>query len=384
MTQKVHINTLETRKADKRIGVLTLNRAASLNSVDLEMVHALLAQLRRWQEDNSIVAVVLQGATQRAFSAGGDLQALYHSMLAQPLDSSPWDNDYGRDFFSQEYQLDYLIHTYNKPIIALGFGILMGGGVGMFAGASHRVVAPSTRYAMPEIAIGLFPDVAGSWLLSKLPAGIGHTLAMTGAHINGADAYYLGLADYLLDASLDAQHIIEKLRAANWDGCAFAISSQVLQTMHQPDLVSLGVLNPHYQLLRTLGTNTDFEALCAHYVRWADADQMGAEHDPWLHHAGTQFLSGSPLSIRLSYELLKLNSQFSLAEAFQVDFNVAMHCLTHPDFKEGIRALIIDKDRAPRWKHHRLQEVSLDEVMDFLHPVHPPEAVHPLENLSEY
>lgn len=384
MTEKVKTETLKTNQPGLSIGVLTINTPANLNSIDLSMVNTMLNQMRAWQTDTDIVAVIIRGATHKAFSAGGDLHALYQSIDARSDLQSPWENDYGRDFFSQEYQLDHLIHTFGKPIIALGFGVLMGGGVGVFTGASHRVVAPKTRYAMPEIAIGLFPDVAGSWLLARLPAGIAHTLVMTGAHINGADAYYLGLADYLFDESTDSERIITDLCEAQWQGCPYATCNRVLSTYHQPSLSKLGVLIPHYERLRALGANPDFDFLCAQYTRWAEPNAMGADHDPWLQRAGEQFLAGSPLSIRLSFELLKLNRHYSLAEAFQVDFNVAMHCLVHHDFKEGIRALIIDKDRAPRWTHKTPQEVTVNEVMSFLTPVHPQDAEHPLQGLSDY
>src|SRR5699024_6347744 len=302
MTQKVKIDTLKTNQTGLSIGVLTINRPANLNSIDLSMVNTMLNQMRVWQADAGIVAVIICGATHKAFSAGGDLQALYQSMNAYPDLQSPWENDYGRDFFAQEYQLDHLIHTFEKPIIALGFGVLMGGGIGVFTGASHRVVAPKTRYAMPEIAIGLFPDVAGSWLLARLPAGIAHTLVMTGAHINGADAYYLGLADYLFDESTDSERIITDLCEARWQGCPYATCSRVLSAYHQPSLSKLGMLIPHYERLRALGANSDFDVLCTQYTHWAEPDAMGADHDPWLQRAGEQFLAGSPLSIRLSYE----------------------------------------------------------------------------------
>src|SRR5690625_5845040 len=145
----------------------------------------------------------------------------------------------------------------------------MGGGIRVFTGASLRVVATKTRYAMAEIAIGLFPDVAGEKLIYRLPADIEQTLVMTGAHINGADAYYLGLADYLFDESTGAESIIKALCDAQWVGCPYAVTSRVLSTYHQPSLSKLGVLIPHYDRLRALGAYTDFNTLCDLYVRWA-------------------------------------------------------------------------------------------------------------------
>src|SRR5699024_11853263 len=142
MTETVKIDTLKTSQTGLSIGVLTLNRPANLNSIDLPMVEIMLNQMRVWQADASIVAVIIRGATHKAFSAGGDLQALYQSMSTHSDQQSPWQNDYARDFFAKEYQLDHLIHTFEKPIVALGFGVLMWGGIGVFTGASHRVVAP--------------------------------------------------------------------------------------------------------------------------------------------------------------------------------------------------------------------------------------------------
>src|SRR5690625_286297 len=381
-TSTVHSQLVPTKSTDKVIGVLTLNRGAQLNSLDLDMVRTLSSQLQQWQDDEQVVAVVIQGDSHRAFCAGGDLHALYQSMRDHNSQQDPWGNTYGRDFFAEEYRLDHVIHCYPKPIVALGFGILMGGGVGVFAGASHRVVAPQTRYAMPEIVIGLFPDVAGSWILSRLPAGIGHTLAMTGANINGADVYYLGLADYLYDEGTQSQSIVDALVDADWGLCPYAACSAALTQFHQPSLAKLGQLVPHYERLRNLGTQPDFAHLCQQFADWGQDDSAKAVNDPWLKKAGQQFIAGSPMSIRLSYELLRLNRHRSLAQAFQTDFNVAMQCLVHGDFQEGIRALIIDKDRQPQWQHEHVLAPTQQEVQAFLRPAQPKDSLHPLHDLA--
>lgn len=381
MSETIKIDYLET-KTNQKLGIITLNRAKALNSIDLDMVSTIRQQLQKWHNNNEISAVILHGVTHRAFSAGGDLNGLYKSMKAQKADNNPWNNHYGRDFFKVEYHLDYLIHTYKKPVIALGFGILMGGGIGLFNGASHRVVGPNTRYAMPEIAIGLFPDVAGSWSLSRLPNGVSHTLALTGAHINGADAYFLGLADYLVDESTETEAIFEALKNENWANCPYRAASRALMSFQQPSLTKLGVLVPHYAELRELGCDISFESLCKQFTSWAKLEENQIEDRAWFKRAGEQFLAGSPTSIRLSYELLKINKHFSLAKAFQIDFNVAMHCLVHGDFKEGIRALIIDKDQQPEWKHSDPLAVPDKEVFQFLKPVHPENQKHPLHDLK--
>ncbi|HLS21767.1 MAG TPA: enoyl-CoA hydratase/isomerase family protein [Paenalcaligenes sp.] len=384
MTEKVLIARQPTQASGKYLGILTLNREKSLNSLDIDTVQALYQQLKHWQSDEDTVAVVIRGTSARAFCAGADLRALYDSMQAHEPGAAVWDNNYARGLFVQEYELDYLIHTYEKPIIAVGFGVLMGGGVGLFSGASHRLVNPQTRFAMPEVVIGLFPDVAGSWMFAHLPAGIAHTLAMTGAHINGADVYYLGLADYLFDDSVTADDIEQALMAADWHGCPYAAASAVLAPIHQEGLTKLGVLVPHYDYLRTLGTRPAFAELCQQFLDWGqEASRDDSALDPWLQRTGAQFVNACPMSVRLSYELLSFQRHHSLAQAFQTDFNIAMHCVASGDFQEGIRALLIDKDQQPRWRHTQPLAVTMDEVRAFLQPVQPQGQAHPLAHLGQ-
>src|SRR3954464_7287524 len=158
MTNVLVLEELATASGH-RVGLATLNAPAALNSLTLAMVRGLAPALQRWADDAAVVAVILQAAGDKAFCAGADLRELYDSLRASPGEPSP----YARAFFAEEYQLDYLIHTYRKPLVCWGHGIVMGGGVGLMSGASHRVVTPRSRVAMPEITIGLYPDVAGSW-----------------------------------------------------------------------------------------------------------------------------------------------------------------------------------------------------------------------------
>ncbi|KDB97461.1 enoyl-CoA hydratase/isomerase family protein, partial [Bordetella bronchiseptica] len=192
----------EERIADNgvRLGVATLNAPQTLNGLSLEMVELLDARLRAWAEDAAVAMVILQGAGEKAFCAGGDLHGLYRSMR-ENTSGDAWANTHARRFFEHEYRLDYLIHTYPKPVLCWGHGIVMGGGVGLMMGASHRVVSETTRMAMPEITIGLFPDVGGSWLLNRMPGRTGLFLALTGAHVNASDAFFAGLADFRLDSA---------------------------------------------------------------------------------------------------------------------------------------------------------------------------------------
>ena len=185
----------------RSVGVATLNAPAALNALSLSMVRALTPMLRQWAYDNAIVGVVLQGAGEKAFCAGGDLRELYESLRANPGEPS----DYARGFFAEEYQLDYLIHTFDKPILCWGHGIVMGGGIGLMSGASHRVVTSQSRLAMPEITVGLYPDVGGSWLLRRMPGRLGLFLALTGASRNASDALFCGRAYRDLSAGARAE-----------------------------------------------------------------------------------------------------------------------------------------------------------------------------------
>ncbi|MGK0269204.1 MAG: enoyl-CoA hydratase/carnithine racemase, partial [Paraglaciecola sp.] len=190
-----------TTECGFKIGQATLTKPASLNALDLQMINLLTPQLEKWQQDPKIAMVFLEGSGERAFCAGGDIVSMYQSMQEPVSDKekSDTENSYAlQNFFTQEYQLDYLIHTFSKPILVWGNGIIMGGGLGLMSGGSHRVVTETSRIAMPEISIGLYPDVGGSYFLNKMPAGCGLFLGLTGAFINASDALYSNLADYFV------------------------------------------------------------------------------------------------------------------------------------------------------------------------------------------
>ncbi|MDO9024349.1 enoyl-CoA hydratase/isomerase family protein, partial [Zwartia sp.] len=178
-----------------KIAIAQLNAPKTLNGLSLDMTRILARQLEQWALDASVAVVILKGAGDKAFCAGGDLHSLHHSMMAN-ASGKPEDNHYAATFFAEEYALDYRIHTYPKPILVWGDGIVMGGGMGLMMGASHRVVTETTRMAMPEISIGLFPDVGGTWLLNRLPGHAGLFLGLTGAQLHASDALFAGMADY--------------------------------------------------------------------------------------------------------------------------------------------------------------------------------------------
>ena len=195
------------------IGLITLNAPKSLNALNFNMIKLLTPQLKAWANDDAIAMVILKGAGEKAFCAGGDVVSLHHAM-AQGEPTSLVE-----EFFTQEYKLDYLIHTYVKPILVWGNGIVMGGGLGLMAGASHRVVTETSRIAMPEQTIGLYPDVGGSYFLHKMPKSVGLFLGLTSASINCDDACFVSLADHFIDSG-KYNDMLNTILATSWSKSA--------------------------------------------------------------------------------------------------------------------------------------------------------------------
>lgn len=358
------------------LGVATLNSPRTLNSLSLAMCRQLQARLDAWAASESVVAVVLHGAGGKAFCAGGDLQALYHAMLAEPSGDA-WANRHAREFFAAEYRLDYSIHTFPKPIVCWGDGIVMGGGVGLMMGASHRVVTAATRLAMPEITIGLFPDTAGSWMFARLPPGIGIFLALTGARLGAADCLQLGLADReCAPQGLDA--LLAALADASWSADPARDARQVDDVLQACSVAAApaGPLQRHFRTIRQTCAPGTLERIAQGIARWQDGS------DPWLAAAAATFLAGSPGTARLACALQQRARHQSLAQALRMEYVAALHCCAQPDLREGIRALLIDKDRAPRWQPATLQEASCQWVQRFFVAPWPHGQAHPLADLA--
>ncbi|XOV77730.1 MAG: enoyl-CoA hydratase/isomerase family protein [Aestuariibacter sp.] len=358
----------------RAIGHAMLNLPKSLNALNLEMVEQLLAQLGKWQRDDNIVAVVLSGEGEKAFCAGGDVVSLHNAMKRNPKQIP----DEAKAFFTQEYTLDYLIHTFGKPFIVVGTGIVMGGGMGLFAGASHRVVTETTRMAMPEVTIGLFPDVGGSYFLNRMPDNLGLFLGLTGVQFNGADALHIGLADFGI-ASASAEMILNTLTSQSWSADIAKnnqLVSDSLDKLQQAfgDLPESKLQSHQAVISDVMAAETD-NSLFANICELADSD------DKWLQRAGKTFKSGSPITIRLVMEQLRRAKALSLLDCFKMELNMACECTAVGEFQEGVRALLIDKDGKPAWQFATPEQVP-DEVIAGFFKEHWPEG-HPLANLKE-
>ncbi|MGM8939353.1 enoyl-CoA hydratase/isomerase family protein [Psychrobacter glaciei] len=371
------------------IGIMTLNTPKSLNALSVEMCQLLSQQLEQWKSDEQVVAILLKGAGDKAFCAGGDIRKLYDSMS----ETAPMPNPYATEFFSHEYRLYRQMHFYTKPLILWGDGIIMGGGMGLMSGCSHRLVTERTRFAMPEVTIGLFPDASGSWFLQRMPAKAGLFLGLTGAMCNGNDAMLANLAEYAV-ASSDYDAVIQSLKQSDWqvaasstDKCdnnsAYSIVSRALAAQPVAELPASKLATywqPIQQLMNSGGLG-DIDALLQSDEALANLDADFAD-DSWTQRAVTTYRQGCPVTVALTYALYHKVTDLSIEQVLYLETNVAVHCAANPDFREGVRALLIDKDRNPQWSRS-LADCLSTEGQNYIHQhfVNPySKGEHPLGN----
>ncbi|MBL4583643.1 MAG: enoyl-CoA hydratase/isomerase family protein [Pseudomonadales bacterium] len=338
------------------IGVITLNDPRTINALSLEMIRSLYSCLTAWQTDPQVAAVFIDSTSERGLCSGGNIRHIYDSMTAQDAHRP---NPLALEFFSEEYKLDQLIHHYPKPIIVWGHGIVMGGGVGLMVGASHRVVTPDSTLAMPEINIGLFPDVGASWFLNRMPAGCGLFLGLTGASIQGMDALYAGLADYLLTGDTKA-NLLCQLKNNPWLPDSNTNNQSVTALLAELDISAEGKVGPlemHQSVIQNLMDN--YDGIIPLSIALFDA-RISAENtdtDRWWNSAIDNLKVGCPTTAHLVFEQLRRGRDRTLAEVFAMEIKMVMQCVAHPDFREGVRALLVDKDRAPKWQHQGIANV---------------------------
>ncbi len=332
------------------IGHLTLNRPAGLNALDLEMVRTLKQQLDAWADDDGIHAVVLRGSGDKAFCAGGDIRSLY--------DSYRNGQDLHLTFFAEEYALDLAIHGYRKPVMALMDGLVLGGGMGLVQGADLRVVTERSKLGMPEVAIGYFPDVGGSYFLSRLPGELGTWLGVTGTQIGAADALYCGLANWSMSSEMlpRLDHMLDHLK---WKSTPLkdlqgAMAKLGTQRLPHPPLELLRPAIDHFFGLQDI--SSILEQL--QEVTIGDTRQWALDTVKKMH-------SHSPIAMAVTLEMLRRGRHLSLHDCFAMELRLDRQWFEHGDLIEGIRALIIDKDKKPRWKHDRAQDVSAAHVERF-------------------
>lgn len=372
MNESVLFRELES-VSDKKLAIATLNAEGSLNALTLEMVQLLKQKLLQWQSDGDVAMVIIEGCGDKAFCAGGDVVKLYQASVdarSKALEGTKQSEIVANDvhgslsldvieFFRQEYELDYLIHTYSKPVLCWGHGIVMGGGLGLFAGASHRVVTERSRIAMPEITIGLYPDVGGTHFLNKMPDGMGLFLGLTGASINASDAKQVQLADHFVLHQHKGE-LIEALLLMKW-GDTSALNHQklsdVLIKFEQADQVAV-----------PRGNITNFKSLMTELAQCETAQSAVAKildvssDDKWMLKAQDGLAKGSALTAHIVFRQLQLGKTLSLADCFKLELGISCNCSAIGEFAEGVRALLIDKDYTPNWLFDTVHDVEPEMV----------------------
>ena len=352
-----------------QLGLITLNRAKSLNALSLDMVRSITRVLSAWQHDLRVQAVAMRGMGKEgafgAFCAGGDIRFFHQAALA--------GDPRLEDFFTEEYRLNHLIHHYPKPCMVFMDGVVMGGGMGLAQGAKLRIATERTKMAMPETLIGLFPDVGGGYFLSRCQGALGEYLGLTGHMLNGTEAVFAGLADVLVD-SASLSSMWTQLPAHHWSQPdTFEIFTRSFQTATQQD-------TPAWW---TDSLNQAFRAPDLQSI----ASTLKASNNQ---HALEALHKRSPLMLAVTLEQIRRARHMHLSDELRMERDMVRHSF-HPqhldrtpaqsDTVEGIRALAVDKDHAPRWSPCHIDEVTTDMVMPFFTSPWPAQA-HPLRDLQ--
>ncbi|RQS06291.1 enoyl-CoA hydratase/isomerase family protein [Burkholderia sp. Bp8998] len=354
-----------------RVVLITLNRPAALNALSYAMIGELAALLERCRTDDQIVAVVLRGAGDRGFCAGGDVRQLYR-MLGEG--STDW-----LSFFVDEYRLDYAIHTFPKPVVALMDGVTMGGGMGLAQGAALRVATERSKIAMPETRIGLVPDVGATHFLSRMPVELELYVGLTGVVLSGADALTAKLADLCVPSSwLDTFET--RIERVKWNGEVLPALCEVFEP--PCNVVPHAALDSQMAwIVRHFDKRSTVERIVMTLKQDLARDELAREHRQWLQATLNALLSHSPTMLCVTREALLRGRQMTLAESFRMELDIVARAISDGDFREGVRAHLVDKDRKPRWAPMSLVEVRAERTRVHLTSLWRCEA-HPLVALG--
>ena len=332
-------------RREGRAGRLTLNRPKALNALTFDMVKTITAALQAWSHDTAVEVVILDGAGERAMCAGGDVRWLY--------DQAASGSAVARAFWREEYTLNSMIAAYPKPYVALMDGIVMGGGIGLSAHGRHRIVTERSQLAMPETTIGLIPDVGGTFLLSRAQGRLGMYLGLTGARMSGADAIQVGFADHYIPAA-KLPLLVERLSAAGTEPV-----DDIIEDVAEP--VPASLLAANRVLIDRLFAGDTLAAIHANLLTTTD---------PLATQARADLATRSPKALALTLEAIRrAKSYATLDDALRVEYRLCTRLYEDGEFIEGVRALLVDKDKAPKWSPPRLDEVTPQLVASYFAPL---------------
>ncbi|KAM8788864.1 3-hydroxyisobutyryl-CoA hydrolase, mitochondrial isoform 2-T2 [Rhynchonycteris naso] len=326
-------------------GVITLNRPKALNALTLSMIRQIYPQLKKWEQDSETFLIIIKGAGEKAFCAGGDI-----------VEVAKGNQKLTQAFFREEYILNNAIGSFRKPFVALIHGITMGGGVGVSVHGHFRVATEKSLFAMPETAIGLFPDVGGGYFLPRLQGKLGYFLALTGFRLKGRDVYTAGIATHFVD--------FEKLGMLEDDLLALKSPSKeniadVLETYHKKSKVDQGkpfILEEHMDKINSWFSANTVEQIIENLRQ--DGSSFALEQLKVINKM-------SPTSLKITLRQLTEGSSKTLQEVLTMEYRLSQACMAGQDFREGVRALLIEKDQSPKWKPANLKEVTGEVVNNY-------------------
>ncbi len=341
------------------VGWITLNRPKALNALTHEMIKQLDAQLLTWETDPSINAVIIKSNSEKAFCAGGDVRSVYNAKLAG--DMAPTQH-----FFRDEYRMNWRIHRYPKPFVALMNGVVMGGGMGISIHGSHRIVTDNTMLAMPETSIGFFPDIGGTYFLSRCPGKTGLYLGLTGARLNFTDAVYSKLATHYVPQNFLSK-LEQEIREIDWvhykvymtkpkwvssqsvsaQGVNHKIIDTVVEKYHAP--VGVGPLRRREEQINAMFNADSVQSIIANLTK---------DDDQWSHETAATLAEKSPTSLVVTLKAIRNATIFKLDATLNMEYRLSQAFMNGYDFFEGVRALLVDKDKQPKWSPESLDAAA--------------------------
>lgn len=337
--------------SDGGTATITLNRPKALNSLSTEMLKPIGEKLKEWQANDKIHLIILRGAGEKGFCAGGDIKTLYNARSSQEAFNN------AEVFFEEEYQVDMAIYHYPKPIIACLDGIVMGGGVGLTFGASHRIVTERTKWAMPEMNIGFFPDVGAAYFLNKAPGFVGYYLALTASVIQAADVLFVNGADSYMTSD-NLHKFLTSIEQTDWHTQEISIALNQLIEEYSSNPLTNSELASLQNKIDQHFSNYTVEQIVA---------SLDNDASKFSHETKQLLLSKSPSSLKITLQQLIDARDKTLEECFATDLILAKNFLKHEDFFEGVRSVLIDKDRNPQYTYKTLAEFTDDDTKKFFH-----------------
>lgn len=334
------------------VGIITLNRPDRLNALTYSMVQKINTNLNSWESKEQIQCVIIEGAGDRSFCAGGDVVKLRKEVMAE---GGP-PTSLSKSFFYDEYTLNYKISNYKKPFIALINGFTMGGGVGISMHGSHVVASDKTMFAMPETAIGLFPDVGGGWLLGQLEKGVGAWLSLVGAKLKAYDLITLNLATHYVSSS-EIKNLRDLLTsvAPNTNDKVTTLINRLSSKPNPEDSVLLA----NEEIIKQAFSFDNIEEI------FAKCEFLSKENNEFLNKQFEELKHKSPTSLKISLKQIRAASQMNLKDELIMEYRMVQKCLKIGDFFEGVRAMLVDKDRKPNWSPSNIKDVDDVRVNEF-------------------